>query len=102
MKCNEISSAACYPEDVWGERGGSSVLEAGCEADAEGGAEELLDPGIEGAEDPIELVVVDLVVLDLPDEEDGVLLPDGEGGAVELEVPTQQVLEELLVVLLGG
>ena len=36
-----------------------------------------------------------------PDEEDGVLVADGEGGAVERAVPAQEVLVERGVVLLG-
>src|SRR5207244_3994167 len=70
------------------------------EADAQCRPEELLDPGVERTEDAIELVLPDRLVGQLPDEEDGVLLTDGEGRAVQLEVPPQEVLVELLVVLL--
>ena len=75
-------------------------MKARSEADAQGGAEELLDPGVERAEDAVELVVGDRLVGELADEEHRVLLTDGERGAVELEVAAQQVLVELLVVLL--
>ena len=77
-----------------------SAREARGEADAEGGTEELLDPGVERAEHAVELVVGDGRVVDLADEEDGVLLADGEGGAVELAVAAEEVLEEGGVVLL--
>src|SRR5690606_14230702 len=73
---------------------GTSALEPGREADAHGGPEELLGPLVERAEDPVELVVVDVLGRQLPHEEHGVLLPDGERSAVELEVAAQQVLVE--------
>src|SRR5205823_12971857 len=75
-------------------------LETRGEPDAQGRAEELLDPGVQRSEDAIELVLADRLVGQLADQEDGVLLADGEGGAVELEVPPQEVHVELLVVLL--
>ena len=72
----------------------SSAREPGCEADAEGGPEELLDPRVERAEDAVELVVGDGGVVDLAEQEDGVLLPDRERRAVQLPVAPEEVLEE--------
>src|SRR5690606_39369014 len=55
------------------------AAEAGGEADAQHRLEPALDPLVERAEDAVELVLVDGGVGDLADEEDGVLLADGEG-----------------------
>src|SRR4051794_30534602 len=75
--------------------------EAAGEADPKRGAEELLHPLVERAEDAVELVVGDRLVGELTEEEDRVLLADRERGAVQLEVAAQEVLVELAVVLLG-
>src|SRR5207302_695820 len=76
-------------------------MEVRGETDPERGPEELLDPGIERAEDAVELVLGDRVVGELADEEHRILLTDRERGAIELHVASQQVLVELCVVLLG-
>src|SRR4051794_16115833 len=84
----------------WDCPGKRSVLEPRREADAQGGTEELLDPRVQRAEDAVEFVLVDRVVRELAGEKYSVLLADGERGAVQLQVASQEVLVELLVVLL--
>src|SRR3546814_3267480 len=77
------------------QRGIPSAAEAAGETDPHGRPEELLDPHVERPEDAIELVVGDRFVGDLAGQEDGVLLPDGEGRSVELEVRSEEHTSEL-------
>ena len=87
---------------VKGNDDAASAREAGGEADAQRRAEELLDLGVERAEDPVELVVVDgRVVGSWPTRKTASSSPMAKRRAVELQVAAQQVLVERGVVLLG-
>src|SRR3954453_729378 len=77
------------------------LFEMAGKPDPQGRAEELLDPRIERTEDPVELLVGDGFVGQLADEEHGVLHPDSERRAVELQVAAKEMLVELLMVLFG-
>src|SRR4051812_10302182 len=82
----EAASNTCHPRGRRVRASGPELFEPGGEADPQGRPEELLDPGVQGPEHAVELVVGDGLVRQLADEEHRVLHTDGEGGAVELEV----------------